>query len=73
MAIEHLDWPTFGLQFHPESVLTTCGHKLLDNFLHIAGLRSQVLWGTRELDNCEHRELQPPSSEDWSSVGLLHW
>ena len=73
MAIEHLDWATFGLQFHPESVLTTGGHTLLDNFLHMAGLRSQALWDARELDNCECRERQPQSSEDWSSVGLLHW
>jgi len=35
MAIEHKDKPTFGLQFHPESFLTTRGTDLLNNFLNI--------------------------------------
>ncbi|MGE5558452.1 MAG: anthranilate synthase component II [Bacillota bacterium] len=33
MAIEHRDHPTFGLQFHPESILTKEGKKILGNFL----------------------------------------
>jgi para-aminobenzoate synthetase component II len=33
MAIEHLEHPTFGVQFHPESVLTECGYRLFANFL----------------------------------------
>jgi anthranilate synthase component 2 len=36
MAIRHRDYPLFGLQFHPESFLTTCGTKLLARFLAIA-------------------------------------
>jgi anthranilate synthase component 2 len=35
MGIEHKDNPTFGLQFHPESFLTTRGSDLLNNFLNI--------------------------------------
>ena len=35
MAIRHIDYPVFGLQFHPESILTTSGHQLLKNFLEI--------------------------------------
>ena len=35
MGIEHLDYPVYGLQFHPESILTTSGHQLLKNFLEI--------------------------------------
>lgn len=35
MAMEHRDYPTFGLQFHPESVMTPCGMKMLENFLKI--------------------------------------
>lgn len=34
MAISHNTLPIFGVQFHPESILTSDGHKLLANFLH---------------------------------------
>lgn len=36
MAIEHRTLPVFGVQFHPESILTDAGLPLLDNFLQIA-------------------------------------
>lgn len=35
MAVQHRDFPIFGLQFHPESILTNCGKKLIENFLNI--------------------------------------
>ena len=37
MAIEHREYPVFGVQFHPESVLTGDGYRLLSNFLTLAG------------------------------------
>lgn len=43
MAFEHTDWPIFGVQFHPESILTTCGYQLLQNFLAAAELSSPDL------------------------------
>lgn len=36
MAIEHKKYPIWGVQFHPESILTEYGHKLLENFLNLA-------------------------------------
>ena len=33
MAFRHVDQPLEGVQFHPESILTTVGHDLLANFL----------------------------------------
>lgn len=38
MAIEHQHHRLYGLQFHPESVLTEFGHRLLANFLGLAGI-----------------------------------
>jgi len=33
MAVEHRDYPVYGLQFHPESILTPKGMGILKNFL----------------------------------------
>lgn len=35
MGLRHKKHPTHGVQFHPESILTPCGKKLLKNFLRI--------------------------------------
>ncbi len=36
MGIQHVEYPLFGVQFHPESILSEEGMKLLENFLRIA-------------------------------------
>jgi len=35
MGVRHKDYPIEGMQFHPESILTEHGHKLLQNFLEL--------------------------------------
>jgi anthranilate synthase component 2 len=34
MAVRHATHPVYGVQFHPESVLTEHGYRMLDHFLH---------------------------------------
>ena len=36
MGLSHVSDPTYGVQFHPESVLTEYGHAMLGNFLRLA-------------------------------------
>ena len=38
MGLQHKDLPLTGVQFHPESVLTEGGHRLLANWLEVCGL-----------------------------------
>lgn len=42
MAVQHREHPTFGVQFHPESVLTAEGSRVLENFLQLAKLAGEA-------------------------------
>lgn len=35
MALAHASMPMYGVQFHPESILTPLGKQLIENFLHL--------------------------------------
>lgn len=38
MGLAHRDLPLVGVQFHPESIATEHGHRILANFLDLAGI-----------------------------------
>ncbi len=42
MGMQHRELPIFGVQFHPESIATECGHALLKNFLIRAGVLAEA-------------------------------
>ncbi len=42
MAFEHVQLPVFGVQFHPESILTEFGYEILTNFLVSAGIEVSI-------------------------------
>ena len=35
MAVEHTKYPVFGVQFHPESVMTPDGRVMIENFMEV--------------------------------------
>lgn len=35
MAVEHTKYPIFGVQFHPESVMTPDGKQMIENFMEV--------------------------------------
>ena len=39
MGLEYLDRPWMGVQFHPESILTPMGPRIVENFLGMAGMK----------------------------------
>jgi anthranilate synthase/aminodeoxychorismate synthase-like glutamine amidotransferase len=43
MAVQHVRHPVVGVQFHPESVLTEHGYRLLDRFLRAGAARAHAL------------------------------
>ncbi len=47
MAVSHRELPVYGVQFHPEAVLTEYGHELLENYIKLC----RKWWGRYENNN----------------------
>ncbi|MBI1310872.1 aminodeoxychorismate/anthranilate synthase component II [bacterium] len=86
MAFEDRVRPVFGVQFHPEAVLTQSGHRLLANFLTAAGLQVNGEPEPAKLGDALGSEGIGPeiataftdaTSHDWPATdshgGTLHW
>lgn len=54
MAVQHRVWPLLGVQFHPESVLTASGERLIENFISIADR-----WASPHYRPLDHPQLVP--------------
>lgn len=35
MAVQHREYPIYGVQFHPESIMTPDGKRMLENFIKL--------------------------------------
>ena len=35
MAVRHKEYPIYGVQFHPESIMTPYGKHILENFINL--------------------------------------
>jgi hypothetical protein len=55
----------FGVQFHPEAILTQCGYELLANFLKLAGVAVEA--APERLSESELIE-RPTDSQDTRSI-----
>jgi len=60
MAIEHVEHPLFGVQFHPEAILTEHGYQLLANFLSLSGLATQAEVGKLQAAECRATQQASP-------------
>ena len=69
MALEHANWPAYGVQFHPESILTAAGHQLLANFLRLAGI---AVNGLPRGDAPVNLDQSPGPDDVWWTTPPLH-
>ena len=61
MALRHRSLPIEGVQFHPESVLTQGGHRMVANWLRRCGAGSTTIWSASSATAWTHSGRAPSS------------
>jgi len=54
MAVRHRDYFVKGVQFHPESILTTAGGKIIENVIRMCGEKKMIEELTEKVENKEN-------------------
>ncbi len=59
MAVKHRDYDVYGIQFHPESILTESGKAIFENFLKIAGIETKTEKKVEEMKPAQKTAMKP--------------
>lgn len=59
MAVKHKDYDVYGIQFHPESILTESGKTIFENFLKIAGIEIKAEQKEQDMETAQRTVMKP--------------